>query len=145
MHSTFRVPLAFAYSWCTDYQPDDAAREDEQYERRILSRTARRVVYEDLDRTPAGWVWRRQVVTLRPPDRWHAESVGSHRTWSLDYILRSRGATRTELTLIGRRRSTELGGRNPSRPQLERELSTMWRRFGRAMQRDYFRSVRSGR
>src|SRR5688572_1520356 len=52
----FRVPLDFAFAWCTDYTPDDAKLEGESYRRKIIERTARRVVLEDLEETkPVGF------------------------------------------------------------------------------------------
>ena len=33
-------------------------------------------MFEDLEDTPDGWSWARDVVTLRPPNRWHMESGG---------------------------------------------------------------------
>ena len=137
IRSTFRAPIDFVYAWCTDYDPGDARLEKEHYQRRILSRTGKRVVYEDLEEGPHGWVWRRQTVTLAPPHHWHAESVGNYREWSLDYDLRSLPGGRTELTLKGRRRPTPLSGGNPPKAELLRDLRTIWRRFGRALERDY--------
>src|SRR6266480_7786524 len=47
----------------------------ERYERRIIERSARRVVFEDLADTKEGWLWNRDVVTLRPPNRWHMDGI----------------------------------------------------------------------
>src|SRR5437660_4721040 len=44
----FRVPMDYAFAWCTD-TPDDGRLEGEKYERRIIERSARRVVFEDLE------------------------------------------------------------------------------------------------
>jgi hypothetical protein len=95
------------------------------------------VVYEDLTETPQGWMWSRQVVTLHPPDRWHAVAVGNYRTWNLDYSLRELSHGQTEFTMRGERRPTPLGVRNPPRAVLERELQTMWGNLGKALERGY--------
>src|SRR6266568_4225104 len=50
--ATFRVPLDFAFAWCTDYTPEDAGLEGEAYQRKIIERSARRVVFEDLEEMP---------------------------------------------------------------------------------------------
>src|SRR5881409_2969755 len=46
---SFGVPLDFAFAWCTDYTPEDASLEGESYQRKIIERTPRRVIFEDLE------------------------------------------------------------------------------------------------
>jgi len=141
----FHAPLPFVYAWCTDYTPHDARLEGDDYTRRIVRRTARKVVFEDLNEQPTGWTWSRMEVDLRPPNRWHAESVGSHRSWSIDYELATRSRGITELRFRGKRRATELAGKNPPKATLERNLRGMWRNFGRALERDYRSSLKPKR
>ncbi len=143
VRATFRVPLTFAFEWCTDYTPQDAALEGESYERRVIERTPRRVVFEDLEDTPSGWVWARDVVTLRPPRRWHMESVGSHRDASGDYVLTTLPDGRTQLDLRWWRRAHGPGKRIP-RAQREKETTQAWRRFAAAMERDYRKASGEG-
>ncbi len=145
IRSTFRAPLGFVFDWCTHYTTDDPRLEKEDYQRRILSRGKRQVVYEDLQDLPGGWMWSRQTVTLHPPNRWHAEAFGSHRVWSLDYTLRDLPDGRTEMTLRGERRPTPIGGRNPPKARLERELRASWKNFGVALERDFRRRSKSRR
>lgn len=134
---TFRVPLPFAFAWCTDFSPEDAALEGESYQRRVVERTRRRVVFEDLEDTPDGWSWARDVVTLRPPNRWHMESVGSRREVRGDYLLTSLPDGRTRLELRWRRRPTVPEKKPLTKAQREASTLTAWKRFGRAMERDY--------
>lgn len=141
--STFRAPLPFVFAWCTDYSPDDARLEGEVFTRRILHRTSRKIIYEDLYDEPTGWMWSHTEVEPHPPNRWHAESVGSHRLWSIDYELSSRGDGTTELWFRGKRRATALAGKNPPKAQLERELKAMWKNLGRALEKDYHRASRN--
>jgi hypothetical protein len=135
--STFHAPLPFVFQWCTDYTPDDPILEKDNYTRRILSRSARKVVYEDLTDTPDGWGWSRQHVTLRPPNRWHAEALGNHRTWSIDYELVERPRGVTELRFRGERRAVFPGEKNPPKARLEGELRQSWKNFAAALERDY--------
>lgn len=135
--TVLRVPITFAYRWCTDFRSDDARREGERYERRILERSARRVVYEDLESTPTGWRWARHTVLLQPPNRWHSDSVGNYRDARLDYALTALGPERTRFTLTWRRRPSALAGRPPSRASVETSTLAAWRQFARAMERDY--------
>jgi hypothetical protein len=144
VRAEFRAPLDFVYRWCTDYTPQDAKYESETYERRILRRSLREIIYEDLEETKGGWLWARHVVRLMPPNRWHSDSIGSHRTISLDYRLSRLPGGRTQLILTARRRPTGVGGKNPSKSQWEQSVRLSWVRFGRALERDFRRKERSG-
>jgi 2-polyprenyl-6-methoxyphenol hydroxylase-like FAD-dependent oxidoreductase len=139
IRTVFRAPLAFAYRWCTDYSPKDPQLEGEESTRKVLQKEPRRVVYEDLEETPEGWMWSRWVVTLRPPDRWHGEAVGNYRTWSADYALAPLPDGRTAFRFEGERRPSGLGERNPPKAQMERQLRSMWRELGHALEADYRR------
>ena len=145
VRATFRAPLAYVYRWCTDYAPDDGRRAEENYVRRILERSDRRVVLEDLEDTEHGWVWKRSTVTLDPPRHWHAESDGNYRYFSLDYRLRALPGGVTELTLRGKRTATALGGENPTRARLEAGLRTLWTHLGRSLEREYRADMRRAR
>jgi hypothetical protein len=144
-HAEFRAPMDFVFRWCTDYTPEDSKLEKEAYQRRILRRSPREVVYEDLDDTPDGWFWAHHVVRLHPPDRWHSDSVGSHRLYSLDYRLTPLSGNRTRLTLRARRRRYGVGGKNPSVRTWKRHTETLWKNFARELERDYRKARRAGR
>lgn len=135
----FRAPLEFVYRWCTDYTPEDAKYEGESFQRRILRRSRREVVYENLDEVGRGWWWSRYVVRLMPPNRWHADSIGSHRSLRLDYRLSRLPGDRTQLILRARRRPTIMGERNPSRAEWEREVGASWEKLRRSLERDFQR------
>lgn len=136
VHVAFRVPLEFAFNWCTDYTPEDAALEGESYQRKIVERSKNRVVFEDLEEGDTGWVWARDVVTLRPPNRWHMESIGSHRDVTADYVLTTLPGGNTQLELRWWRKPHPPGRRIP-RAQREKETGLAWKRFAAAMERDY--------
>ncbi len=140
--AVFRVPLDFAFEWCTDYTPQDAALEGESYTRKVVERSARRVVFEDLEETPSGWVWARDTVTLRPPNRWRMEGIGSHRDVTAEYVLTPLSDERTAFELVWWRRPHS-PGKKISRAQREKETTVAWRRFAKVMERDYRESLRS--
>ncbi len=140
LEATFDAPPDFAFRWCTDYSPEDPHIERDDYERRILARGPRRVLYQDLGPQGKGWFLNTQTVTLRPPGAWHAESVGTYRTWSIDYAVRPVADGRSRFTFDGVRRPTPLAGAGPKRSEVEANLRTLWGRFGRALARDYRRS-----
>ncbi len=142
VRATFKAPLEFVYRWCTDYTPQDARLEGEKYTRRILRRTPREVIYEDLEETKQGWFWSRHVVRLLPPNRWHSDSVGSHRAYALDYRLTELPGNRTQLILKARRRPYGVGGKNPPKSEWEHSVAKSWKTFGRFLERDY-QKVRS--
>jgi hypothetical protein len=141
--TTFRAPLAFVYRWCTDFSPGDPDLEKAEYGRKILKKGRRKVVYEDLYDTSSGWSWSRHVVDLHPPNRWHSVSTGNYRVWDLNYELRAVSETKTAFHLHGTRTPTGLGVRNPSQAEMGRELRSVWRNFGRALERDYRAGLRS--
>jgi len=138
----FDAPLNFVYGWCTDYTPNDARLEGERFERRILRRSPRQVVYEDLEEMDGGWFWTRHYVRLQPPHRWHSDTVGSHRAYLLDYTLSKLPGDRTELTLTARRSPYGVGGPNPPKIEWERSVRKSWISFRRHLEKDY-RSARS--
>jgi len=129
--------MDFVYRWCTDYTPEDARFSREGYTRRILRRSRHEVIFEDLYDTRQGWVWLRRVVRLRPPGRWHADSVGSDRRISVDYRLSRLRGNRTQLTIRARRRPYGIGVRNPPKSQWERSVARSWRNYGRALELEY--------
>jgi len=139
VRAEFRAPLEFVYRWCTDYTPEDAGYEGETYQRRILQRSPREVIYEDLDDSESGWIWARHVVHLSPPNRWHSDSVGSHREIRLDYRLSRLPGGRTRLVLKARRRPTPIGAKNPTKSRWELSVGRAWARFGRVLERDFRR------
>ena len=137
----FRVPIEFAFGWCTDYTPQDAALEGESYQRKIVERSPRRVVFEDLEEGASGWIWARDEVTLRPPRRWHMEGTGSHRDVVADYELTELPDGRTQLELVWWRQPHGPGKKVP-RAQREKETTRAWKRFAKAMEQDYRKSHR---
>jgi hypothetical protein len=140
----FRAPLAYVYRWCTDFDVDDGDREKEEYERKLVRRGSRRVIFEDLVDSASGWNWARHEVTLLPPDRWHSDSLGSHRAASIDYVLTSLGPDRTRLDLRWRRAPTGLG-RKVSKAAIETATTRSWKNFARELEKDYRKSRRSRR
>lgn len=141
----FRVPLEFAFAWCTDYTPKDAALEGESYERKVIERTPRRVVFEDLEESASGWIWNRDVVTLRPPNRWHMDGIGNRKDVTADYVLSRLPDGRTQLELRWRRMPKMPEAKKLTKAEREGSTTIAWKRFGAAMERDYRRSLRAER
>lgn len=144
IRQVFRVPLPFAFGWCTDFSTEDGRLAGDGHQRRLLSRRGRTIIYETLYEEPQGWSWSRQTVRLHPPDRWTARAEGNYRTWDLVYTLRALDDDSTEFRFWGRRRPVGLGAKNPSQKAMKDELTKMWQNFGKAMEREYH-SVARGR
>jgi hypothetical protein len=138
--ATFRAPLPYVFSWCTDFDPRDDRREKDHYSRKIVERTPRRVVFEDLVDSDQGWNWARHVVTLHPPAHWHSDSVGTHRTLTIDYTLTRLSPERTRLDLRWKRRRTPLATGKLSQRTIEKSTTQAWRNFARELEKDYRKS-----
>jgi hypothetical protein len=138
--AVFRAPLPYVFSWCTDFDPHDDRREKDRYTRKIVERKPRQVVFEDLTDSDQGWNWARHVVRLRPPNRWHSDSVGSHRTLTLDYVLTPLPRGRTRLDLRWKRRRTALATSKLSKRVVEKSTTRAWRNFARELEKDYRKS-----
>jgi hypothetical protein len=146
----FRAPLKFAYAWCTEYTPQDPAitGEDKSFglQRRIVTRTPRNVVFENLYDHGAGWGWERHTVTLSPPNRWHSDGYGNYHETHLDYQLTELPGDRTRFDMRWRSKPTALShGSRAADAVVERFVLRLWRLRGRALERDYRRSLRRRR
>lgn len=138
----FRVPLRFAYQWCTDYGPDDPKYSGEDrsihLERRILENSPRRVVFENLYDEGGGWAWERCVVTLRPPGRWHCECRGNYLESILDYVLTATATDRSRLDMRWHSRPVgRMAGGPPPPHVVEGLVARLWRRRRAAMEEEF--------
>ena len=134
---TFRAPLRFVFSWCTDYQPSDSKLEKEDYVRKIIERTSRRVIFEDLQEMRDGWSWQRATVSLYPPNRWHMNNIGNRRDVKADYILTNLADGRTRLYLSWKVWPKTPAASKLSKADRERSVSSAWKKFGVALEKDY--------
>ncbi len=132
----FRAPLRFVFSWCTDYRPSDAKLEKEDYIRRIIERTSRKVIFEDLDFLGV----ERAIVSLHPPDRWHMDNTGIRRDLKADYALSSLPRDRTQLHVRWKVWPKTAESNKLSKAERERSAASMWRKFAAALERDYKRA-----
>jgi hypothetical protein len=133
----FNAPSDFVFRWCTDYRRDDGKRAREAFVRRVQSRNGDTIVLQDLWTTSNGWLLNQNRTVLSPPNRWHVDSFGTHRTLWIDYVLTGLPGSRTRLDLTVKRRPTEMYPEQPSRRAYESNLTTMWRNFARSLESDY--------
>jgi hypothetical protein len=137
IEATFHAPLEFVFRWLTDFSPRDPTLTGEHFKRRILERSAHRVVFEDLSSTPAGWNWLRNGVALLPPNRWKLDALGNYVDSRADYMLVPVSGVRTQLVMTLRLRPGILKGPVPQRSEIETSLRSVWRTYGRALELDY--------
>jgi hypothetical protein len=139
IQQAFRAPLPYVYRWLTDYSSQDPDLEKGNYQRKVIERSRRHAVLEDLTETKDGWEWYRTVVTLHPPDRWHAELRGNVPDWSLDYRLTPRAPDRTLLTIRWRMRPQALLPRRriPPKAATLRMMRGLWKNFAQSLEREY--------
>ncbi|MCI4353816.1 MAG: hypothetical protein L3K06_00430 [Thermoplasmata archaeon] len=137
VRATFRAPLDFVYRWCTDYSAEDPALEGQGFRRKVLERTPRRAVYEDLEEGPNGWDWSRDVVTLHPPRAWELDERGNRTEAAARYLLSERPDGRVQLDIWWRRRALVPPAVRLTKAQRERRSTISWQRFSRALERDY--------
>ena len=142
---SFRAPLDFVFAWCTDYTPEDAGLENEKYERKVIERTPRRVIFEDLEETKSGWVWSRDDVSLRPPNRWSTDGVGNRRDYHADYVLSRLSDGRTRLDLRWKRSPKVAEEKKLTKAEREASSTQAWKLFAAALERDYKRTRPSRR
>jgi hypothetical protein len=130
------------FAWCTDYTPGDAALEKEVYQRKIIKRTPRAVIFEDLEESKDGWDWSRAVVSLHPPNRWHMDGIGNNRDVVADYALSSLRDGRTRLDLRWKRRPRVPDATRLTKAAREASSTQAWKWFASALEGDFRRSRR---
>ena len=132
---TLDAPLKYAYEWCTDFRNEDPFIPGGAYPRHILRRRK------------DGFVWIQhykrdgiekegvRIVTLRPPNAWHYESIGEEKESIIDYRLSPLGKKRTKLNIsVG---ATYKTIEPEDRPLLEKNMSAEWEKYKAALEADY--------
>jgi hypothetical protein len=143
----FRAPLPYVYRWLTDFSPEDPAREKAAYQRKIVERNRRSIIFEDLITRKTGWEVIRNIVTLHPPNRWHAEVGGNGPTWILNYRLSPAETGGTEILIrwIIRRRPHVRGEVIPTKLEAQRMMQGFWKGLADSLDRDYRKEGRNPR
>ncbi len=140
VRATFAAPRDFVYSWLTDFSAEDPAITGDAYQRKLIAKSARRVVFEDLSETEEGWGWLRNTVALVPPSRWQMLAVGNSLDAKATYRLVRRGNNSTELIMRWRLRSGVLPHKVPAKTVLEAGMREVWAIYGQALEKDYARA-----
>lgn len=140
VRARFAAPLDFVYTWLTDFSPDDPAITGDTYQRKLIAKSAQRVVFEDLSETGGGWSWLRNTVALSPPSRWRMVAVGNALDARATYRLVTRANNSTELIMRWRLRSGVLKNKVPAKTAIEAGMRGVWSTYGKALERDFTRA-----
>lgn len=137
---TFRAPLRFVYSWCTDYQEDDMEMAGSTRKRHILEKTKEMVLWRIEGKGVKKGFDPIRIVWLHPPNSWHLVSCGDE-TEVGDYRLTPLGKARTRLDMTFR--ATYYGTKEiVSAKAYRRSALDHWDGYGRQLERDYKASLK---
>jgi hypothetical protein len=132
------APVSFVYNWCTDYGEDDNKITGSKTRRIIIQKTKRRAVYISAFRWAGKSRYGVNIVTLRPPNRWHLDYAGEEADEIGDYRLTKLGPERTRLDMTFKEKYKIRGA--PTRKEDLKHTSEIWDRYVAALERDYARS-----
>jgi hypothetical protein len=132
---TIRVPIAFVYSWCTDYRETDPKITGSKSKRRILLKTKQRAIYVSTYTSggqPRSTV---NVVTLHPPRSWHLDGIGDEIDANVDYVLTKLGRRKTRLDIAAavHYKTHEVA----TKAQDAKEDSEVWDKYVAALEKEY--------
>jgi hypothetical protein len=138
---TFKAPLDFCFSWCTDFRVDDNKMTGSKTKRRFLERSSRRFVWVTKYNVGRKTVEGIRAVWLKPPASWHLDTCGDGREIG-DY----------KLTPVGRRTRLDMVFHvtydDPKKAEGVREwvrgAKREWDTFGRYLEADYRASIGKG-
>jgi hypothetical protein len=131
------APLRFVYNWCVDFREDDPAIWGSKTKRIILQKTKRRVIYMSTYRGRGRAVSAVRIVTLRPPNAWHLDSVGQENDEIGDYHLASLGPRKTRLDI--RFKVKYKIANAPTKEKDAMLTNKIWDKYIAALERDYAR------
>ncbi len=133
---TIDAPQRYVYEWCTDFRNDDPLITGSKSQRRILTKTRRRVVYAQIYRGADGTQKIAvDVVTLNPPDAWHLDYFGEEDDETGDYRLKSLGQDKTRLDMVFKEKWKIANP--PSLEEQARQTSEVWDKYARALEKEY--------
>jgi hypothetical protein len=141
-----RAPLPFVFRWCTDYRADDDRITDSiyHYQARVVlrepSRIVRIITVPGRDRNRNTDV---EIISLRPPDRWHLNKRSVTNDEIGTYRLIRKGS---RVTLLEMRFRQSWKIRNlPDRARYRTLFHRVWDRYVEVMETEFRRLASSGR
>lgn len=139
----FDAPLTYVFRWCTDYREDDYLITGSSARRHFVERNKRTVAWVTHTSREGAESENIRIVTLKPPRRWSVTGFGEDLNEVGDYVLRSLGPRKTELSMTFKL-NYKSAKPEPS-TKWEEHLSNNWKKFKSALENDYSDSRKSRR
>ena len=133
------APVRFVYNWCTDFRKDDNKLSGSKTRRIIVQKGKRRVIYISAFKWAGRSRYGVQIVTLRPPNRWHLDYAGEDADEVGEYQLTKLAPRRARLDMTFKERYKIRGA--PTRKEETKQTNEVWDRYVAALERDYSRST----
>jgi hypothetical protein len=133
-----KAPLNYVYNWCTDYREDDNKITGSKTKRIILQKTKRRVIWVSTYKLRGKTMSGVNIVTLRPPNAWHLDSVDLEGDVIGQYKLRKIGDRKTRLSMTFKIKYKTASP--PTKNEDEKSTSEFWDKYVSALEKDYARS-----
>jgi len=129
------APISFVYDWCTDYTPDDSKLTHSKTRRIILNKAPRQAIYLETFRRNGKSMCAVNIVSLKPPMRWHLDYVGQEADEIGEYHLTRKGPTKTKLDM---RFKVKYKIRDaPTKAEDTEQTSIVWDKYVRALEKDF--------
>jgi len=99
LSTTFNAPIDYVFDWCTDFREDDPKKYlGSKNTRKILEKSAERVVWVVRFKEGQGFAEGVRAVWLYPHKAWHLDTCGDGREIG-DYKLTALGKSKTRLDM----------------------------------------------
>lgn len=132
---TFKAPLDYVFSWCTDFREDDSKMVGGKTRRHFLEQSKDRVIwtvaYEEKGKKFEGF----RVVWLKPPGAWKLDTCGDHRERG-DYKLKALGKNKTRLDMVFKMSYDDKGEIVPKK-EWERDVQKEWDTYAKFLEKDF--------
>ena len=133
---TINAPLLFVYDWCTDYREDDNKITGSNWERTVLEKTKKRVIYTIRYKSGRKTRGRASIILLKPPDSWHLAALGDEDDIIGDYKLTTTGKNKTKLDMVFKVKYKE-AAEIPTKVEWERDIGVYWDKYASALEKEY--------
>jgi hypothetical protein len=95
---TFNAPIEYVFAWCTDFREDDGKYTGSKSVRKILEKSADRVIWHVRYKDGKGFAEGVRIVWLNHPKSWRLDTCGDGREQA-EYKLTSLGKSKTRLDM----------------------------------------------
>jgi len=134
---TINAPIAYVYTWATDFSEGDNSLWGGKFPRIILHKARKKAVYayygKGTDGKPKLAV---RFVTLHPATySWHLDYYGEEALETGEYKLTKLGKTKTRLNIVLKNKWKH--GKGPPPKELEKHANFVWLKYAEALERDY--------